>query len=164
MEQLSLFVSSEGEDLTTDFTIDYNPPIYLNDDSNYEMSLIKSSQYYSWTNISSQQGNNLFEWSANFGAWNTIQFDDGNYTIDEINDKLPTQIQIEPLLALQKIKITMPASHQINFKAGTFFNLLGFNKDTVVNGGENIAPNVADITNGIQSVVVHCDLVDPKLW
>ena len=163
MEQLSLFVSSEGEPISTDFTVAYNPPIYLDEGDNYEISLIKSSQYYSWTNISQQQGNNFFEWSRDNGSsWETIVFGDGNYSISEINDHIPSEITIEPILALQKIKITPPANYQVNFRTGSFYGILGFAENTIISAGVNIAPHVADITNGIQAVVVHCDLVNPK--
>ena len=72
------------------------------------------------------------------------------------------RILIEPILALQKIKITLPANYQVNFRTGSFYGILGFAENTIISAGVNIAPHVADITNGIQAVVVHCDLVNPK--
>ena len=87
-------------------------------------------------------------------------FGDGNYSISEINDHIPSEITIEPILALQKIKITLPTSYQVNFRTGSFHGIVGFAENTIISAGDNIAPHVADITNGIQAVVVHCDLVN----
>ena len=42
------------------------------------------------------------------------------------------------------------------------YKLLGFNLCEIINAPVNDAPNRADITNGIDNVLIHCELVNDE--
>ena len=48
----------------------------------------------------------------------------------------------------------------MSFPANSPYKLFGFNLNQVITNPVNDAPNRADITNGIDNILVHCDLID----
>eukprot|EP01059_Diplonema_ambulator_P022240 TRINITY_DN373_c0_g1_i11.p2 TRINITY_DN373_c0_g1~~TRINITY_DN373_c0_g1_i11.p2 ORF type:complete len:241 (+),score=12.68 TRINITY_DN373_c0_g1_i11:1272-1994(+) len=160
MTNTSIIISSENHANKTDFTTQFSPGIHLDPYKRYGVSLIKADMYYSWTNISASQGTNIFEYSDDSGAtWKQIVFTDGLYTISEINNVLPDQIDVTGINSTQRIVINLATGYQVRFTNTEIYNLFGFNKTDLLTG-KTTSPRKADLTNGITSVLVHCSLVD----
>ena len=82
--------------------------------------------------------------------------------MSEINDHVPSSIQIVPILAIGKVHIDVEAPYAVRFTQGKLHKILGFNQGDVLQLVENLAPNKADITAGVENLLIHCDLVDAK--
>lgn len=159
----SIDLSTESSTVKTDFTTYFSPGIRLNPEKQYEVALKKGAMYYSWANISASQGNNVFEYSSDSGTtWDTVTFDDGLYTIDEINGVIPPEVQVTGINATQRVKVTLQTGYQVRFTATKIHSLLGFNSTDVLTLPSTVSPNKADLTNGIQSIIIHCSLVDTQ--
>ena len=153
----SIHVSS----FETDFTSEIQPPIDLNPETNYEITLLNASMYYSWTNISADQGNNIFIYN-NGTTDMTVPIPDGNWTLGELSDILPSEITISPVFAIQSVRISITGGYSLKFLTGTPYHLLGFNLNQILNSPVNDAPNRADITNGVDNILIHCSLVNDE--
>ena len=87
--------------------------------------------------------------------------EDGNYALDEINDMVPGAITIEAHMATQKIRIKIDdPNYRVRFYIGELYKIFGFDYQDTLLVGSNIAPHKADITAGIESIIIHSDLVD----
>ena len=64
----------------TEFTTNFNPPLYLDADKEYEMALLNLETYNSFPNI--DETNNTFKWSKDSGqTWYEIKIPTGSYEI-----------------------------------------------------------------------------------
>lgn len=166
---------------THNFEIPMNPPIYLNPNKNYLISLYNGSLWYSWTNISVSQGNNTLKYGVPIGVFpdggttKTITFPDGAYTIDAINeeikdqmlknghtyienDEVKSQLVFQPNYATLKIQCYLYHGYTLDLSEGLLYKLLGF-EATQYSQALTTAPYEADISNGINSILIHCNLV-----
>ena len=71
--------------ITTNFKTKFNPPIQLDKNRKYEMSLVNLETYYSFPNI--DDTNNYFRYSSDGGtSWFEINIPEGSYDIRDINE------------------------------------------------------------------------------
>jgi len=156
------------------FTINYTPPIQLDETKNYEISLLKAWIWYSWFNISQAKGNNILRYSHDGGTTFTqVILPDGNYDINGIDAYMKAQMKINnhwdsvnedyfinliPNYNTGKLRVEIANNYQFDMSQSTIYNLLGFNSEIVtstVEGSRNV-----DITGGVSSLSIHCSLVN----
>ena len=93
MQERSIHISSLnrikiGTSREDDFTIRFDPVLIL-DHSNmiHELAVDRLSMTYSVNNISASNKNNVVRYSPDNGSlWETITFEDGMYSYEDIND------------------------------------------------------------------------------
>ena len=74
-----------------DFTINIQPPIYL-ESGKCKAALNKLiTMSYSWYNIDASYGNNKIRWRKKTEEWQTLIFPNGMYDYSDINSFLQTQ-------------------------------------------------------------------------
>jgi len=177
-ENIILTLNSKNggvNDTPQDFTITLNNGLnYYEGD--YLIALSKANLWYSWYNISTALGNNKFVY--NDGATDTtITFPDGNYTVQALDAYIKSQmkangdtgtdangndifyIQLIPNFNTSKVRIVISGGYSVKFNDGNIYQILGFTNGQTVNSTTEGAVH-ADITNGINAVLIRCDLVD----
>jgi hypothetical protein len=149
-------------------------------DGKYEIALVRANIWYSWYNISSEYNNTVFKYSTpNIFNYKSIIIPSGNYSIEDLNFYIQSQLEkngdwdsvnqkhyitISPNYNTGKVEITVSNNYVITLMDNDLNITLGFEKLILVN---NLGPaekvftgsKVADITNGINSIMIHCDLV-----
>jgi len=159
-----------------DFRCVFNQPLFLGD-RRWEIALIKLFTWYSWFNISaSLYQNNTFRYSTDSGStWKTVTIDDGQYSISQLNDKIhfymfqngdynttstgfSYEINLIPDFSTLKIYLSLGTTYRIDLSVSELYYLLGFNK--AIYTTSLFAPNVANITNDINSLKVTCSIVE----
>ena len=169
----------------SDFTIFLSPPIRLGS-LNYSVKCTKLTAWYSSFNISSALKNNKFYYSADNGmTWETATIEDGNYTIPDldtyikreimypngdfgpnpdtgksgINDDPEYFIHLEPRYAQNRVRINITdADYRVSFtQPDNLATFLGFYEVEVTS--TTTGTKVPEVSNGIDSWVLHCSLV-----
>ena len=77
-----------GTSRENDFTVRFDPVLVL-DHRNmiHELAVDRLSMTYSWHNIATTYNNNVVRYSPDNGSsWETITFEDGMYSYEDIND------------------------------------------------------------------------------
>ena len=168
-DSITLVVASSASDTSSNFTKLFNPPIILDGNSHYEIALVRSLLWYSWFNISSAQSNNTVKLSDDSGStWTTCTFADGTYSISDMQTQIEnvlvtdmsasaTGVVLEPQHATGKVRVELESGYQIDFDS-SITAILGFASGVVTSS--STAPNQANITNSVDSLLIHCSLVD----
>jgi hypothetical protein len=162
-----LYLISEKNENSEDFTTVFKSPIEINNQIKYGIALKSLTMWNSWYNISSKLKNNIIN-LIHLNIITQIIFDDGNYTIHDINNYIASFLRVKsdencPLLfaidqSTGKLILHLKDDYKTNLGASSIYQILGF--ENKVYQGENIvAPFPANISNGIDSILIHCDLV-----
>ena len=154
-----------------DFILE-NLNLNLDLSKNYEIALLSASIWYSWYNISdSQYSNARWRYSVDIGVtWIQHTIPDGLYGIDSLNEYFantisadgndPNFLKLEANYSTFRCIFTLNAGYQLDLQSSQskLHELLGFNSQiiTATRQGEN---NV-NITNNINSLSIHCSVVD----
>ena len=167
------------------FEVAYNN-FELQKNTDYELALVSSQFFYSFFNISQANNNNNLRWgySTNGGTSFTnvdITFEDGIYSISQINTKLQQSLQannfftttdgvksypivISPNFSTLKVQLVFSQSmiagttFRVDFTtANSLKSLLGFT--SVVANTSQSSANVADITAGVINLTIHCSII-----
>lgn len=167
----SIIITSEGQTNTHDFTVRMQSPIDLQG-LKWNLSLHQLTTYYSWWNISSGLGTNIFKY-FNGLVNRTLTLEEGQYSfvtlVDHIHDKM---------IALGDYTAGTPPLFDVNFEmdlSDGFVTMLLANGDTVDFTGLNIrtifgfasqiynastvAPKVANIRYGTDLLQLHVDVI-----
>ena len=79
-DSFTLVLSDSNANIQTTF----NPPLYLEANRNYELTMMNLETYYSFANIPGD--NNSFKWSVNDGTtWTTLHIPTGRYELNAID-------------------------------------------------------------------------------
>lgn len=160
-----------------DFRVSYYAPIELGD-ANWEVGLVSANLWYSFYNIAAEYSNNTLEYSIDSGAnWTTITIPDGAYQITQIDAEIKRQmkdnghfdnsdvnnpkyyISIEPDYPTSKVRIVITnPTYQVDLSTGSLHSLLGFAAAVV--SSTSVGNTVADITRGLNTINIRCDVVD----
>ena len=168
MTSIPLFFDSrKGQGKSENFTTAFNPPLELDIQKNYEISLINCQMWYSWHNITNVN-NTLFYTTDKRGK--QIIIPPGSYNIEDLNKEIKHLIEqkgdnkesitILPNYNTLKSRIELKNNYGIDFRIPNSVNtVLGF--DAIYLSGNRIhdSQNVVNITN-INSVQIHCSLID----
>jgi hypothetical protein len=162
--------SQPGED----FEITFNN-FELDKNIEYEIALLKSSIWYSYHNISSEFSNNVLRYrTAPAASWNTVNFDNGIYSITDINNTLQAKmkadgnysvvggldtfsISISPNYTTLRAVVSISGTYALDFTQSNLHELLGFT--SIVVSTTQSGANNADITRGVNSLVIKNSLV-----
>lgn len=165
-----IILCSRGYPKSEDFTTFFKTPIPL--DGNYKIWLKGLTMWNSWHNISAKFNNNVLKYH-NGQNWKIIIFDNGNYTLDDINNYLISSFASATGGSLRDPEIPIlfgidgPTGHfgvkieenwSIDFSEGELHKILGFDK-IIYNQTEQIAPFPANISRGVDKIRIHCDLI-----
>ena len=171
-----------GAQTSADFTTQYQPVLMLggkasveatkdDNEPKYEMALIAANLWNSIPNISaSLYNNNIFTYSGGGPPINVV-FDEGTYSFAQMqaviaaslvaNGYLATDIQLLPNTSTLKLGIQLAAGFSIDLTTSNWYLLGGFEltQSPLVGPATIYGNNVADITNGQDSYLIHCDAV-----
>ncbi len=166
--------SSSTNQKSHDYTIEYYDPIQTKD--GYELALIKSNLWYSYYNVSTSLLNNTFQYTTNLAQVRTITIPNGNYTILQLNTYIHAimkgfgdytvvggvdtfDLSIAPNYSTLRVSITLLNGYSINFTTSSFCLLLGWSSGIYNFVGTQDGQNTANINNGINSLLIHCDII-----
>ena len=159
---------------TTDFTVNLDVPIYLDDNKDYMAAFNSLFTYNSVPNIS--QRNNKFRYSTDRGTtFKTVVLPTGAYEVSEINNEIQRQMilnndfdsesssfYIEISFDKPTAKATVEVKHDnyvvdINCENSIGYSL-GFIEDTLLTKGFHISHNIIDI-EPVNTILVHCNFI-----
>ena len=151
------------------FTLE-NLQLNLELDKNYEIGLVSASMWYSWYNISeSQYSNASWRYSIDSGAtWIAHTVPDGLYSIDALNAYLsktvtedgndPASLILSANYSTFRCVVTLGVGYQLDLTQSSLHKIIGFNQEILTSSQEG--PNNVNITNDINSISIHCSIVD----
>jgi len=145
-----------------DFTINFQPPIYL-ESGNYKATLDELiTMSYSWFNINASYGNNKIRWRKKSEEWQTLIFPNGMYDYDDINRFLQNRTgKIDPKdkdsdyifilyfdYTLFRVVILMHENYELDLSEGKFaeLQLLGFEKKLLTGKKNFVGAMIPNIT------------------
>lgn len=147
-------------------------------DEEWEMALVRGALWYSWANISAAKNNHQFYYSIDSGAtWETpITFADGIYSVNDLDSLIKAEmftrnhwdaggekyyISLDPNFNTLRVTVSITsATYRVDFTQNRFHLLLGHNSVILIGQSETIAPNNADVNDGVNSLVINCSLTD----
>lgn len=156
-----------------DLTVRLNSPFpVLN--GPYEVALYKANLWYSYYNISSSFNNHILTYTNAAAVTRTVIFENGNYTIPQINDYLHLymasvgdftivsgsnvyNINITPDFSTLKTDISISGGYTLDLTTSFINELLGW--DQAVYNTTGTGSRVANINRGINSILIRCSIV-----
>lgn len=165
---LKLDSATAGNGLSENFSVSYEH-LRLDATQKYEIAMVSASIWYSWRNISATLGNNTFDYTWNNGTnWANVTIPDGMYSGIQLQDYVKakvlldghslTGIVIAPNYSTLKFDIILEAGYRIDLTGSDLNLLLGFTKKIVT--ATESGTSTADITGGINSLLIHCSATD----
>jgi len=176
----------------SNFKTVYSNPIVLDQRKRYLVGLDSiTTMTYSWYNISQQYNNNKIKFGVlspkndTFDiTYHNIEFPSASFTYDDINeyineyieeilkinlvDKNKDVIKIEFDFSRFKCRLTIKSGYVLDLRNSTFCNLIGF-EDKLYGFTDKredfsqIGIKTPNITNSLDSIYIHCDLVSNSL-
>lgn len=150
----TITLSARGSKLHSDF----NPPIYLDSESDYVIGLINFETFNAIPNID-EKNNKLYYGNEN----EFIEIPTGSYELSDINNYLQEQFQKKQIYFRVKannntLKSELKSSVDIEFKDGTIGKILGF-KNQIIKGDSmvNVSDYPAEIIK-VNSIAIDCSL------
>lgn len=167
--------NANQDPLTSDFRTTFQTPIPLSDQGGapiqYEVALINHNSWYSFPNISdAEYGNALFTYNNGVIDKNFI-IPEGTYTFDALNDYIQAQItalgdvgtniDFTPNFATLRTTLTIAGGYSVDFAGSNLYLLFGFSAAQAAApiAVTTISDNVADITNGVDSLLIRMDIL-----
>lgn len=168
--------SYDDKNTPSEFTTVFDRPLVLDKNKTYVIGLDSiNTMTYSWYNISNDFKNKLIKYN-NGNEWKDITFDDGNYSYTDINNYIREililnndfdgQSSIAPIslefdLTSFKVLISLQDNFQLDLTTSDFHTLIGFDKKKVTE--TEFGTKTPNITNSIDSLYIHCDLISHSL-
>lgn len=171
-KRITLDSTAAGATETANFSVRFPNPINL-EGLKWNIALSHITTYYSWYNISSSIGNNIFKYN-NGSVDRTLTLENGTYMFEE----LITQIH-DMMVALGDysvvagknvfdinfsldpsdgyVTLLLTNSYSVDFTGLLIRNIFG--AASAVYSSSATFPNPADIRNGIDTILVHLDTV-----
>ena len=170
-DSILLHINANIENSTTthNFTLPFSNLNLAHDSRrHYQVALLSYSLYYSWYNVSSVLGNNIFRYN-NGTTDKTITITDGQYGVSDLNSFIksaitslgddPTQITIAGNFNSLKVDITILGSYTVTFDGITGLGkILGFGEGIIV-AGVNSSTSQPNISNSVDAVQIKTSLV-----
>ena len=160
----------------SEFLTVFDRPLMLDKNKTYVIGLDSiNTMTYSWYNISDRHRNKLIRY-YNGTEWKDIIFDDGIYSYTDINnyiketliinDDFDDQSSIAPIslefnLSSFKVLINVLDNFQLDLTTSNFHTLIGFDKKIVTQ--TEYSNGVPNITNSVDTIYIHCDLISHSL-
>ena len=162
------------ENKAEDFTVFFNPPIYLDKRGGYRAGLARLSMYFSIQNIAAEYNNNTFKYRKKGASdWIAVTLPDGLYQYSPLNETIrehtgvvDSSTENSPYIfnlyfstTFTRVFFEIHADYEVDLREGDFNVIIGFDKrilDRAVNKSDR-SPN---LSRGIESFYIHCDLVN----
>ena len=152
----------------SDFTTVFDRPIVLGGNQRYVFGLDKvNTMTYSWHNVSPDYQNNIISYH-NGTEHKRIEFSNGCYDYTELSDYIITNGDLQPEQAspitiefdLTRFKcfVSIIKPFALDLRGSTFGALIGF-EPTVIRQTQ-YGTDIPNITNSLDTLYIHCDLVD----
>ena len=164
-----------GNQVSHDFTINFNPPIHLDEQESYKAALNKLvTMSYSWYNIAEAFDDNKIRWrKKSENCWRTLTFPDGMYSYSDINSYLQAHTgRIDPEdknseliftlyfnMTVYRVAILIHKDYELDLSRGEFAKLVGFKKAVFKQKNNYVGNTVPDITRSVDWMFPHCDLI-----
>lgn len=157
---------------SSDFTTQLDTPIQLDREKQYIVEVKRMNTWFSFYNISASQQNNVFRYH-NGTSYVNVTIPDGNWSfktlIEEIQRAMVRNgdydavnnayyVNIYPNTSSYRVEITISNGYAVDFVGMGIREIFGWT-EVEITDGFHIAPGVANITNGVNSILVHCSLV-----
>ena len=160
-----LNLKSTGYSNTSDFEVNYTVPLEFSSGS--EVALIGCNLWYSWHNISPKYYTNKLKFFDG-SIWKTIIFPEGSYDFDDIQDYIKDYFKTEdpPIqiyantVTLRTILLLHPG-YKVDLTkngSGELYKMFGF-KPKEIYEPKSESKHKADITRGVDRVLIHCSIV-----
>jgi hypothetical protein len=157
---MTTFLFSEK---TSILSRDFNPPIYLEEDVDYEIALVDFDTYYSIPNIDSRN-NSLIWYDANNSA-QEIHLPEGAYELNNIESALQREITKRDSNANIILELDSPSSQVIinsNRKLSfdvdnTLGSVLGFSQRSIESNTPTIGDHPINILK-INAICIDCNI------
>ena len=164
-----------GKSREDDFTVRFDPVLVLaHRNMIHELAVDRLSMTYSWHNIATTYNNNVVRYSTDNGtSWETITFEDGMYSYEDINDYMHQYmvekghntgggypINISFILSTYRVIIEVSANYQFEMTK-EFGILLGFDQGVIMK--TTYGPRLPNITNDIDSILIHSDVISDSI-
>ena len=159
----------------SDFTTVFDRPIVLGENQRYVIGLHKvNTLSYSWHNVSPDYQNNIISYH-NGTEYKRVEFSNGCYDYTELSDYIKeTLITNGDLEPDQASPITIEFDHTsfkcfvsiikpfaLDLRGSNFGALIGF-EPTVIRQTQ-YGTDIQNITNSLDTLYSHCDLVDNSI-
>lgn len=139
----------------------FNPPIYLDDEIDYEIGLTNFDTYNVIPNI--DNSNNKFTWGEN--NEHIVELPEGCYEIDDIIKYMVNKINEEDDEAVIRIttdintsKVTIRTNRKINFNVKDSIGpVLGFRKRELNINDNNVSDDTVKITK-VNAICIDCNI------
>ena len=172
-EQLKILLFHQENKYIEQFTIICNEskhserleqPIILDNNKNYNVSLIFFTVYNTIKNITST--NNSFHYQEKGKEWKTVKLREGSYEIDNLNTEIQKITGLDENVfrfgAIQylnraELRIGKDSGLKVKFDSASFGSILGF--DNVIYDKTTTAQKRADITK-ISTINIKTNLID----
>ena len=159
----------------SDFTTVFDRPIVLGGNQRYVIGLDKvNTMTYSWHNVSPDYQNNIISYH-NGTEYKRIEFSNGCYDYTELSDYIketliangdlepdqPSPITIEFDLTSFKCFVSIIKPFALDLRGSNFGALIGF-EPTVIRQTQ-YGTDIPNITNSLDTLYIHYDLVDNSI-
>ena len=168
--KIDLTSSNASYGTPSNFTQLFQPAIILDPMKNYKIGVRSLRMFNENPNVSATLANNTFKYSTDGGAtWSgDLTITQRIYSVDDLSSVVQTlitadggtgtNIRIEPDYNTLKVYITLLNNYQLDMTNNSFNSLIGWNAQIVTASG--LGQNLADVTNGITSYNVECNLIN----
>ena len=147
----------------------------LDNDVYHELAMDRVSMTYSWHNINAEYGNNQIKYSPDNGSnWKTINFVDGMYSYDDLNDYIHESIEkggdksgenfsisLTFVLSSHRIVIEISNDFQLDLRNSNFGDLIGFEKKIITQ--TEYSSKLQNVTNSIDVININCDIITDSI-
>lgn len=164
----SMILSSDlSDDQSHDYRIRFTPALNLTGADRWMVALENLQSWYTWFNVSSDYDNTTFRY-YNGAAYKTVNLTPGIYNASDLINAIEVGITAnsdDPLNLVwsvnentQKFVLTLLNGYKVDFGGYNIATLFGGNQAEYSTSGA--MPNVAQMTNNVNTWLVHCDLLD----
>ena len=165
-----------GRSRPEDFTIKFDPIMHLDTEMHHELAVDRVSMTYSWHNINSEYRNKSIKYSRDNGStWKSINFIDGMYSYDDINEYIegvitgngdkPSDdkvgVKIYFVLSSYRVVVELGDSWQLDIRNSTFGDLIGFEQKIITQ--TEYSSKLPNITNSVDTIHINCDVVTDSI-
>ena len=152
-----------GRSRPEDFTIKFDPVLNLERNMYHEMAMDLVSMTYSWHNINPEYGNSQIKYSPDKGSnWKTINFVDGMYSYDDLNDYIHESIEAQGDKSGENFSISLTfvlSSYRV--RNSNFGDLIGFDKKIITQ--TEYSSKLPNIIKSIDVININCDIISDSI-
>ena len=155
----------------SNFTTVFDKPIVLDKNKTYVVGLDSiNTMTYSWYNISEEYSNKRIQYH-NGTEWKNIEFQSGAYSYADIDKYIKESliangdneegINLEFDLSSFKCLVSIHDRYSLDLRHSNFNTLIGFEKKIIRQ--TEFGALFPDITNSVDTIYIHCDLISNSL-